>query len=93
MSGSTLIIERHEWRGFKTVGGELGIARTFGFWTVTYCPFLLSAWLEGKMDLMRSVLRSSDTRARNAPNTGQSVNPSQKFQPPKHVTTKTQGSK
>lgn len=60
MSGSTLIIERHEWRGFKTVGGELGIAKTRGFWTFTYCPFLLSQWIEQRLSAMKKVLKAKE---------------------------------
>lgn len=90
MSESTIIIERHEWRKPRTIGGELGIARTFGFWTVTYCPFLLSAWLEGKMELMRSVLRSSGSQAKTGPDAEKNVNKSKKFTPPVHVTRKSQ---
>lgn len=71
MSESTLIIEKHKWRGFNKAGGELGMARTFGWFTVTYCPFLLTAFYQAKIDLMRSILRGDKSGANAEQNTKQ----------------------
>jgi hypothetical protein len=82
LNGSTLIVERHSWRGFKTVGGELGIARTMGFFTFTYCPFLLSTWIDAKISLMRDLLKTQPST-----NADQNTKAETKLRGPIHVTT------
>lgn len=55
MRGSTLIIEFHGWRGVDCIGGELGRVFCFGFVSVSFVPFLLSTWLQKRMDAIREV--------------------------------------
>ena len=59
MTGRTLIIECHHWRGFAKTGGPLGMATTMGFITVTWCPFLVSSWLKARVLRMRNALNTS----------------------------------
>lgn len=64
MTGRTLIIEGHGWRGFKRSGGPLGTIITIGWVSVSYLPFLLSAWLRVRLDAMRNAVVSKNVPPR-----------------------------
>lgn len=55
MSGHTLIIEAHGWRGFHIEGGALGRVLICGFVSVSYVPYLLTDWLKERVSKLKSV--------------------------------------
>lgn len=55
MSGKTLIIEAHGWRGLHIDGGALGRVLIVGFVSVSYVPYLLTDWLKDRISKLRSV--------------------------------------
>lgn len=59
MSGHTLIIEAHGWRGFHIDGGALGRVLIVGFVSVSYVPYLLTDWLKDRISKLRSVATHS----------------------------------
>lgn len=56
MTGRTLIVELHRWRGLKRSGGPLGTVLTVGWVSVSYLPFLLSAWLRARVQSIRGAI-------------------------------------
>jgi hypothetical protein len=68
LSDKSLIIERHAWRKRKITESELGVSRTYGWFTITYCPFLVMAWIQARTDLLRNALRGSDAKQKTTPN-------------------------
>lgn len=59
MTGSTLIIELHTWRGVGIAGGPLASTLMLGFASVTWIPFLLTEWLKTRVGAMRNALKGS----------------------------------
>lgn len=58
MTGSTVIIEVHGYRGFQIEGGPLGRVLIIGFVSVSYMPFLLTDWLNERIAKLKSVAGS-----------------------------------
>lgn len=59
MSGSSLIIQFHGWRGFGVVGGPFGREVRLGFVSVCYVPLLLTDWLRERIDALKKVTGES----------------------------------
>ncbi len=55
MTGRTVILELHGWRGFHIDGGALGRVLIVGFVSVSYVPYLLTDWLKDRIGKLRSV--------------------------------------
>lgn len=60
MSGRTLILEFHSYRGFGAGGGPLGSVLTLGFISVSWLPFLLSKWLRVRLNAMKNAIGTKD---------------------------------
>lgn len=60
MTGHTIIIGLHAFRGFRREGGPLGAILIFGWVSLSYVPFLLTQWLRGKIDGLRAVTDLDD---------------------------------
>lgn len=58
MTGSTVIIEIHSFRGIIRAGGPLGVVYTLGFVSVMYAPFLLSEWLRERVSALQGLTAS-----------------------------------
>lgn len=59
MTGSTLIIEAHGWRGFHIEGGPLSSVVVVGFLSFSYMPFLLSERLKQMLCKLKNVAGDS----------------------------------
>jgi hypothetical protein len=59
VTGSSLIIEIHGWRGIAHAGGGLLTWTTLGFITFAWCPFLLTERLREMIDKLKNVAGES----------------------------------
>ena len=59
VSGATLIIEVHGWRGFHIEGGPLSSVVVVGFLSFSYMPFLLSERLKKMIAKLKNVAGDS----------------------------------
>jgi hypothetical protein len=57
-AGRTLITQWHGWRGFAREGGPLGVATTVGFFTVCWCPFLVTEWIKSRANAIKNAIGS-----------------------------------
>jgi hypothetical protein len=58
MTGRTLIVELHSWRGIGLIGGPLGTVLCLGFVSIGWLPFLLSHWLKQRLAAMKNAVGS-----------------------------------
>lgn len=58
MTGRTVILELHGWRGFHIDGGALGRVLIVGFVSVSYVPYLLTDWLKDRIGKLKGVAGS-----------------------------------
>lgn len=59
MTGQTLILEFHGWRGVTLAGGGLFTWTTLGFVTFAWCPFLITERLRDMIDKLKKVTGES----------------------------------
>jgi len=60
MTGRTLIVEFHRYRGLSRAGGPLGTVVTLGWVSASFLPFLLSKWLRTRTNALRNALNTKD---------------------------------
>lgn len=58
MKGKTVAFEFHAYKGIGRIGGDLKTAFCLGWVSVSYFPFLLSAWLRSRTNALRNAINS-----------------------------------